>query len=155
MAIGRIQLRRGTAAHWVQINPVLADGEPGIEKDTGKQKFGDGVRAWTKLPYASVGPAGQQGPAGPDVNAQLARTPEALIVGAILRDVNGAPTSAAVVWPDGTEGVYTGTPADNFPGAVDAYTITYGAARSYAQPPVTRDSAGIITNQPAIEETTA
>lgn len=57
----RIQLRRGTAAEWTAANPVLAQGEPGIESDTGKQKFGNGVTAWASLPYASKG---DQGPAG-------------------------------------------------------------------------------------------
>lgn len=57
----RLQLRRGTAAEWAAVNPVLGDGEPGVEKDTGKIKVGDGVTPWTGRPYASAGP---QGPAG-------------------------------------------------------------------------------------------
>lgn len=82
---------------------------------------------------------------------QLARTPEVLIVGAITY-TNGAPTSAAVAWPDGTAGVFTGTPSQAFPGSLDSYTITYGdpVTRTYTQPTVTRDTAGNITNQPAI-----
>jgi hypothetical protein len=58
----RYQLRRGTAAEWAQANPVLADGEPGYERDTGKQKIGDGVRTWTALPYTAT--KGDPGPAG-------------------------------------------------------------------------------------------
>jgi hypothetical protein len=80
--------------------------------------------------------------------ATLARTPEALIVGTITY-TNGAPTSAAVAWPDGTAGVFTGTPSATLPGSLDAYTITHGAT-TYTQPAVTRDTAGNITNQPAI-----
>ena len=57
----RIQLRRGTAAEWASVNPVLAQGEPGVETDTGKQKFGNGVAAWASLPYASAGPQGIPG----------------------------------------------------------------------------------------------
>jgi len=57
----RIQLRRGTAAQWAAANPVLAQGEPGIETNTGKQKFGDGVTAWNFLPYASKGDTGAPG----------------------------------------------------------------------------------------------
>jgi hypothetical protein len=79
----------------------------------------------------------------------LARTPELLIVGTITY-TNGAPTSAAVAWPDGTTGVFTGTPSATFPGSLDAYTITYGTTRTYTQPTVTRDGSGNITNQPAI-----
>jgi hypothetical protein len=57
----RIQLRRGTAAEWTTANPILAQGEPGIESDTGKQKFGNGVTAWSGLPYASKGDQGIPG----------------------------------------------------------------------------------------------
>lgn len=89
---------------------------------------------------------GQTGAA--DTYAQLARTPEVLFSGPITL-TNGAPTSAAVTWPDGTVGVYTGTPSATFPGSIDSYTITRGTV-TYTQPAVTRDSAGNITNQPAI-----
>jgi len=92
---------------------------------------------------------GQTGAA--DTYLQLARDPSALFVGAITL-TDGAPTSAAIVWPDGTTGVYTGTPSPTFPGSIDAYTITYGTTRTYTQPAVTRDAAGTITNQPAITE---
>jgi hypothetical protein len=82
-------------------------------------------------------------------NLALARDPSQIFVGTITLAV-GAPTSAAVVWPDGTTGVYAGTPSITFPGSIDAYTITYGTTRTYTQPAVTRDAAGNITTQPAI-----
>lgn len=47
-----IKLRRDTAANWTAANPTLALGEPGIETDTRKVKYGDGVTAWTTLQYA-------------------------------------------------------------------------------------------------------
>jgi len=84
---------------------------------------------------------------------QLARDPQALFTGAITY-TNGAPTSAAVIWPDGVTGTYTGTPSTDFPGSIDSYTITHGTT-TYTQPQVTRDTAGNITNQPAIQEATA
>jgi hypothetical protein len=46
-----IQHRRGTAAQWTAANPVLANGEPGYETDTGLLKYGDGVTAWVALGY--------------------------------------------------------------------------------------------------------
>ena len=46
-----LQLKRGTAARWVELNLVLAAGEPGFEYDTKKLKIGDGVTAWNDLPY--------------------------------------------------------------------------------------------------------
>ena len=48
----RIKLRRDTAANWTTENPILAEGEPGLETDTGKIKYGDGTTAWVSLDYA-------------------------------------------------------------------------------------------------------
>ena len=47
----RIQLRRGGAQEWANANPTLAQGELGIELDTGRFKIGDGVTAWNSLRY--------------------------------------------------------------------------------------------------------
>ena len=60
----QIQLRRGTAAQWTAANPELSEGEIGIELDTGLFKVGDGVQAWTALPYGGI--QGPQGVAGVD-----------------------------------------------------------------------------------------
>lgn len=49
----RIQLRRDLANNWQGVNPVLAEGEMGIETDTRKFKFGDGITTWNHLAYAS------------------------------------------------------------------------------------------------------
>ncbi len=51
MARTRIRHRRGPAHIWAEKNPILADGEIGIETDTSKIKCGDGVRTWNELPY--------------------------------------------------------------------------------------------------------
>lgn len=53
MAI-QIQFRRGTAAEWTSINPILADAEMGIENDTRAYKIGDGTAAWNSLPYGGI-----------------------------------------------------------------------------------------------------
>lgn len=45
----RIKPRRGTAAQWIAVNPVLQEGEIGVETDTGRMLFGDGSSAWTSL----------------------------------------------------------------------------------------------------------
>ncbi|QBQ74980.1 structural protein [Cyanophage S-RIM4] len=47
----RIQLRRGGAQEWANANPTLAQGELGIELDTGRFKIGDGVTPWNSLRY--------------------------------------------------------------------------------------------------------
>lgn len=50
----RIQLRNDTAENWTTKNPVLSKGEMGIESDTNKFKFGDGLSKWSELPYAGA-----------------------------------------------------------------------------------------------------
>jgi len=58
----QIKLRRDTAANWTSVNPTLAVGEPGLETDTLKVKYGDGLNPWVNLPYptnyATVAAAG-------------------------------------------------------------------------------------------------
>lgn len=49
-----IQLKRGTAARWLEVNPILAQGEPGVETDTLRQKIGDGVHTWEELSYTDA-----------------------------------------------------------------------------------------------------
>jgi len=48
----KIQLRRDLAQSWTSTNPILAQGEPGFETDTGLFKIGDGTTAWVDLTYA-------------------------------------------------------------------------------------------------------
>ena len=45
------QLKRGYADRWIEINPILKQGEPGFEIDTGKLKIGNGIDTWINLPY--------------------------------------------------------------------------------------------------------
>lgn len=47
-------LRSGTAALWLGANPVLLAGEPGYETDTKRLRIGDGVTAFTALPYVTL-----------------------------------------------------------------------------------------------------
>lgn len=53
-----IRVRRDTAADWSSVNPVLDEGEPGLELDSGQVKYGDGVTAWNDLPYSGGGEGG-------------------------------------------------------------------------------------------------
>ena len=50
-----LQIRHDTAEHWTTVNPVLAEGEYGLEHDPNSNvfllKIGDGVRDWAHLPY--------------------------------------------------------------------------------------------------------
>jgi hypothetical protein len=45
------RLKRGTAARWAEVNPILDQGEPGFVYDENRLKIGDGVTPWNDLPY--------------------------------------------------------------------------------------------------------
>lgn len=80
MSFTVLKLRRGSVSEWSTTNPVLANGEMGIELGSPpKWKVGDGTTAWNALPYGfrgdtgltgatgatgSTGPQGPQGPIG-------------------------------------------------------------------------------------------
>lgn len=75
----RIQVRRDIAANWVTNNPVLSDGEWGVETNTLKYKLGDGATSWTSLPY-SIPPFGNTAGTiteGNDARLSDVRTPTA------------------------------------------------------------------------------
>ena len=50
-----IQLRRDTSTNWITANPVLAQGELGLETNTRKIKVGDGSTPWNSLLYYDLG----------------------------------------------------------------------------------------------------
>lgn len=43
------RLKRGTAARWAELNPVLQQGEPGFAYDEGILKIGNGTSTWNEL----------------------------------------------------------------------------------------------------------
>lgn len=45
----QIEIRRDTAANWATANPVLLNGEFGLETDTGNLRIGDGSSNWAAL----------------------------------------------------------------------------------------------------------
>lgn len=51
MLEARLLLRNDLAANWLAANPVLLQGEVGIETDTLRAKIGDGTTTWSSLPY--------------------------------------------------------------------------------------------------------
>lgn len=55
------KLIRNTYAGWVSSNPVLALEDTGFERDTGRSKIGDGVKAWNDLNYFNEAPTGPAG----------------------------------------------------------------------------------------------
>lgn len=53
----RIQLRRDTAANWASENPILAEGEIGIDLTNNAFKIGDALTAWNDLDYNVPNPS--------------------------------------------------------------------------------------------------
>lgn len=49
--VSTFKFKRGTAARWAELNPILQQGEPGFVYDSNKLKIGDGVTPWNELPY--------------------------------------------------------------------------------------------------------
>ena len=47
----KLQFRRDTAANWVANNPLLLNGEIGIETDTLKFKVGNGFQRWNAIEF--------------------------------------------------------------------------------------------------------
>jgi hypothetical protein len=87
--IYRVQaLRRaGTAADWTAENIVLANGEFGVETDSGKSKIGDGATVWSALAY--VGATGS----GSGVTSVAGRSGAVVLTAS---DVSGVATPASV-----------------------------------------------------------
>lgn len=111
-----IQIRRDTEANWQTINPILADGERALTKDTipKKIKTGDGIHHWVDIDYDSglkgdKGDTGDTGPAGP--------------IGA-----TGATGATGAQGPAGNGNMNTSTYDTNNDGIVDN-----GAAPDWAQ----------------------
>lgn len=117
----RIQLRRGTSAEWTSANPVLAEGEAGLETDTGNVKYGDGVRPWAELPYsvALPGPGevivgsadgpvardiGELGPGGVPVGSDAVEN-----VSVIQQAIDAATPGSTVRLPPGVDVAINGT----------------------------------------------
>lgn len=89
--------RRKTAADWTSQNPILMDGELGLEKVTRLFKFGDGVTAWNSLPYAgaSVGVVPWGAITGTlsaqtDLAAALGAKQATLVSATNIKTINGA-----------------------------------------------------------------
>ena len=50
----QFQFRRGSAAEWAAANPILAEGELGVELDTNLHKIGNGITRWSDLDYGGL-----------------------------------------------------------------------------------------------------
>jgi hypothetical protein len=120
----KIQLRRDTAAVWASVNPVLADGEMGLESDTQCAKFGDGSTPWNGLGYLRF-------PGGGPTAVDLTGTPPA---GTIGLSYSFTPTIAGGTGPytvtNTGAALPSGTTLNSSTGAITGTLI--GSPASYA-----------------------
>lgn len=63
----QIQFRRGTSAEWASANPILAQGEIGVNLDGNRFKIGTGLTSWNNLDYTAVFDVVVQSPTAPIV----------------------------------------------------------------------------------------
>lgn len=63
----QIKVRRDTAANWTSSNPILADGEAGLDKTNRIMKIGNGADTWSALTGYDV----DGGPGGGGVNTGI------------------------------------------------------------------------------------
>jgi hypothetical protein len=68
----RLLFRKGTAAQWAAANPVLLNGEPAWETDTGYFRIGDGVTAYASLPIYTLSANIEAAQAAADAAAESA-----------------------------------------------------------------------------------
>jgi hypothetical protein len=117
----RIILRRDSSVNWLKNNPVLLEGEPGYETDTGKFKIGDGQSTWINTDYyigllgptGDIGPTGETGPMGA---TGFGATGEA---GPTGHDGIDGPTGATGFGPTGPTG--EAGPAGTGPASIVSY----------------------------------
>lgn len=105
LTIKNLQLRNDSAANWTSVDPILAKGEMGIEVDTNKFKFGNGVSAWTALEYASA----EQTVIDAVFNAESENPVQNKVVNQAVHYTNDTPTITAI------GGVASGSTFDNVP----------------------------------------
>lgn len=100
VALVKIQIRNDTAQAWAAANPVLSDGEPGAESNTGRLKIGNGIDRWLDLPYV-----GGDGSGGGGVNPITGTIDGGIFTGNPRTSEAGPPIqpAASKVYVDGAE----------------------------------------------------
>lgn len=141
----QMQMRRGTSTDWSSSNPVLAEGELGLDTTANKFKIGDGITAWNSLSFAT-GPRGESmvtyGKAG--VCAIVAgkiryRFPFAATILGVSLAVDVAPTGADIIVDVNKNGTTIFTNQANRPRIVAG---AFGTASEVTNMDITSVSAG-------------
>lgn len=119
----RIQLRYDTSANWTTNNPILAEGEVGIQSDSSpvQVKFGDGITAWNSLSFWSNGTAYLAG-AGILINNLTIAVDTTKVVDSTNASVNDIPIANGIGGYTWTTTSYKSTVGD---GSSTLFTITH------------------------------
>jgi len=71
----KIQFRRDTQTNWENTNPVLSQGEVGLDLTNDKFKIGNGIDAWNSLDYAFISDLASQAEAEAGTDNEKLMTP--------------------------------------------------------------------------------
>ncbi len=128
----KIQLRRDTAANWTANNPLLLNGEIGIETDTLKFKIGNGTQRWNLLTNYAFKPGQANGIAtlNSDGKIPLSQLPDQISLDteaatAIQNAINNSGPFTTSSLLEGTNLFFTNARART---AGDGYFDVYGSA---------------------------
>jgi Major tropism determinant N-terminal domain len=142
-----IQLRRDTAANWTSVNPVLNEGELGVETDTSKSKMGDGVTAWTSLSYWNTGAADALGAAAA---AQAAAESYAASEASAAQSAAETYATSAAGTAQANAETYAASQASTAQTAAETYAA---AQASSAQTAAETYASGLVTTEAGRAET--
>jgi hypothetical protein len=128
-----IKLRRDISTNWTSTNPILAQGEPGYETDTGKLKLGDGTTAWASLAYQAAANIVDGTIVNADINASAAIVDTKLATIATAGKVSNSATTAtdantasAIVARDASGNFTAGTITAAVTGAASSNVLKAG-----------------------------
>lgn len=116
----RFRLRRGTSTEWATANPILLDGEPAVERDTGAFKLGNGADRYNTLPYS-----------GENTVTLLARAAKTATDKIAAENIQAIRNDLETIKSSGTSGTtYNDTQLREDMAAADSSTLT--SAKTYA-----------------------
>ena len=125
-----ILLRNDTASNWTTENPVLSKGEIGVEIDTNKFKFGDGIKTWSNLDYAGT-------------VVSSSSTNGKIKIDGVDTTVYTLPIGSSTIGGVKTTASGAGTVAIDSNGAMALNTVSGLSAGDYTK--VTVDTHGVVT----------
>lgn len=133
-------MRRDSSANWTTNNPILAEGEMGLELDTNKWKIGNGSNTWSTLPYANEVFSGPTIVSGNSSQAMFRITQSGSGNSFVVEDDANPDASPFVIDAAGNVGIGKTTPTTNLDvnGLVAANNVLSGYA-------TTATSAGTTT----------